>query len=280
MAMTMGDEVRRSACLPCADVSYDVEVATHDRPDAIDAPDGVTVDGPFSAEPDDLAERARRGGARAALADDGVGRQRDAARKRRPPAGEAARGRGLRPAGGHGLLPAGQAEAGPGGEAGEDEHRAARVVRPAERWPAAPAALVARSPAAVRRRCRRATATSSRCSSATTPPDAFSAFARDHRRSGSPRGRRSAATRSPPARHLGLDFDWRVLDADPRWREAVAGLFAAAAAALGAFYAECWVEPGWNVSRNNRLSIAAGRKTRASALRATGGRVCPPSPRG
>jgi hypothetical protein len=37
-------------------------------------------------------------------------------------------------------------------------------------------------------------------------------------------------------------------------------------AAVGAFYAECWVEPGWNVSRTNRLSIAAGRKTRGPAL--------------
>ena len=72
-----------------------------------------------------------------------------------------------------------------------------------------------------------------------------------------------------------------MLDADPRWREAVAGLFAAAAAALGAFYAECWVEPGWNVSRNNRLSIAAGRKTRASPLSPRRlARGCPPSRRG
>ena len=36
-------------------MSYDVEVATHDRP-AVDGLEGVTVDGPVAAEPDDLAE--------------------------------------------------------------------------------------------------------------------------------------------------------------------------------------------------------------------------------
>jgi len=36
-------------------VSYDVEVATHERP-VVDGLDGVTVDGPVAAEPDDLAE--------------------------------------------------------------------------------------------------------------------------------------------------------------------------------------------------------------------------------
>ena len=35
-------------------MSYDVEVATHERPEA-EAPAGVTVDGPVAAEPDDLA---------------------------------------------------------------------------------------------------------------------------------------------------------------------------------------------------------------------------------
>ena len=62
---------------------------------------------------------------------------------------------------------------------------------------------------------------------------------------------------SPPERRdsgqIGLDVDWRVLEADPRWRETIADLFASAAAALGAFYAEGWVEPGWEVSSNNRL---------------------------
>ena len=37
-------------------MSYDVEVATHTRPDGLEAPDGGTVDGPVAAEPDDLAE--------------------------------------------------------------------------------------------------------------------------------------------------------------------------------------------------------------------------------
>ena len=87
---------------------------------------------------------------------------------------------------------------------------------------------------------------------------------------------------SPPQRsgtgHLGLDVDWRVLEADPRWRETVADLFAAAAAALGAFYAEGWVEPGWKVSSNNRLWISAGRKTRDTALGRDGWQGLPAEP--
>ena len=78
--------------------------------------------------------------------------------------------------------------------------------------------------------------------------------------------------------YLGLDIDLRVLDADARWREAIAGLFAAAAGAIGAFYGECWVEPGWNVSRNNRLSIAGGRKTRGPWLTRDGWTGLPAEP--
>ena len=73
----------------------------------------------------------------------------------------------------------------------------------------------------------------------------------------------------PPERgpgKLGVEVDWRVLDTDPRWRETVVDLFAGAASALGAFYAEGWVEPGWEVSRNNRLWISAGRKTRGRPI--------------
>ena len=81
-------------------------------------------------------------------------------------------------------------------------------------------------------------------------------------------------------RSSALDLDWRVLEADPRWREAVAGLFAALAGAVGALYAEGWVEPGWYVSRNNRLSISAGRKTRDPRSAATAGTGCQPSRRG
>jgi hypothetical protein len=44
-----------------------------------------------------------------------------------------------------------------------------------------------------------------------------------------------------------------VRPAEARWRETVVDLFAAAAAGLGAFYAEGWAEPGWNVASNNRL---------------------------
>ena len=69
-----------------------------------------------------------------------------------------------------------------------------------------------------------------------------------------------------------------MLDADPRWREATVDLFAAAAAAIGAFYGECWVEPGWSVSRSNRIWIAAGRKTRETALGRVGFAGLPAEP--
>lgn len=57
----------------------------------------------------------------------------------------------------------------------------------------------------------------------------------------------------PPIAQLEVDFDGRVLEQDPRWREAVVDLFAAAAAELGAFFAATQVEPGWTVTTNNRL---------------------------
>ncbi len=53
--------------------------------------------------------------------------------------------------------------------------------------------------------------------------------------------------------HLGVDFDGRVLEQDQRWREAVVDLFATLAAELGAFFGAVQVEPGWTVTRNNRL---------------------------
>jgi hypothetical protein len=52
---------------------------------------------------------------------------------------------------------------------------------------------------------------------------------------------------------LEVDFDGRVLEQDARWRDVVVDLFVTAAARLGAFFAAGQVEPGWTVTRTNRL---------------------------
>jgi len=113
-------------------------------------------------------------------------------------------------------------------------------------------------------------------------PDAYTALARDDSAFWFASRPFFGGHTSPPERgdsgQIGLDVDWRVLEADPRWRETVADLFAAAAVALGAFYAEGWVEPGWEVSSNNRLWISAGRKTRGSALGRDGWQGLPAEP--
>ncbi len=57
--------------------------------------------------------------------------------------------------------------------------------------------------------------------------------------------------------HFEIDFDGRVLEADPPWRETIVELFLAAAIELGAFYAAAQVEPGWTVTRSNRLYMTA-----------------------
>lgn len=54
-----------------------------------------------------------------------------------------------------------------------------------------------------------------------------------------------------------VDFDGRVLEEDERWREAVVDLFVRAASSFGAFFAAAQVEPGWTVTRNNRLYATA-----------------------
>ena len=120
-----------------------------------------------------------------------------------------------------------------------------------------------------------ASATSSRCRRATGR--CIAAFAREQETFWHA-SRPSFGGHALPPHRLGTDFDWPVLEADPRWREAIVELFAAAAAAVGAFYAECWVEPGWNVSRTNRLSIGAGRKRAGPRSARTAGRALPAEP--
>jgi hypothetical protein len=57
--------------------------------------------------------------------------------------------------------------------------------------------------------------------------------------------------------HLEVSFDGRVVADDARWREAVVDLFTHGAEMFGAFFAAAQVEPGWTVTRNNRLFATA-----------------------
>jgi hypothetical protein len=60
------------------------------------------------------------------------------------------------------------------------------------------------------------------------------------------------------AAHLDVEFDGRVLEADERWREAVADLLAAGAEEMGAFFAAAKVVWGLTVTANYRLVVEAG----------------------
>ena len=241
---------------------------------------------PVRAEPDDLAEAL----AAAVLAPRWLttvsARQRRRRAEARPAAGEAAtrappttrrRTRSSTRAGGRSASPAQKPEK-------------TSIVRlewyvPAERWAdAAGGAASPRSPAAARRRCRPATATSSRCSSATTRAargvlrlrarrlDVLVLVAPVVRR---PRRSRRHGPGSSASTSTGA-----CSTADPRWREAVAGLFAAAAAALGAFYAEGWVEPAGTCRATTASRSPPGARRARPRSAATAGRGCPPSPRG
>jgi hypothetical protein len=78
--------------------------------------------------------------------------------------------------------------------------------------------------------------------------------------------------------HIELDFDGRVLGADARWREAIVDLFVAAATQFGAFYAAAQVEPGWQVTRNNRLFATAATLPGEHFLRGRLWQGLPPVP--
>jgi hypothetical protein len=263
-------------------VSYDVEVATHAEPGAFEAPDGVTVDGPFRVEPDDLAEPL----AAAVLAPRWLttvsAASADPARKLGRRIAKLHDGAAFDPQEDVVFYPRGKPK-----RTVVQKPAKTSIVRlewyvDAERWPDAPAALLR----TLSRRCPEALPTrygdfeplQQRYDPA--EPEAFAGFARDQQTfwfSSRPAfgGHAFEPERGRPG-HLGVDVDWRVLEADERWREAIVGVFAAAADALGAFYGESWVEPGWNVSRNNRLSIAAGRKTRPAAVTHDGRVGLPP----
>lgn len=253
-------------------MSYDVEVATHAQPGAIEAPDGVTVDGPVAAEADDLVEAF----AAAVLAPRWLTRvsatKREPARKLARLLAEQHEGAAYDPQEDTVIYPRGRPKRVAARKAEKTSIVRLEWYVPAERWPAAPAALARtlarRCPEALPKRYGDFEPLQESYEAHT-----FAAFAREHDTfwlSSRPSFGGHAFGPADGTGRLGLDVDWRVLEADPRWREAIAGLFAAAAAALGAFYGEGWVEPGWNVSSTNRLSIGAGRKTRASALERDG----------
>ncbi|HSD09649.1 MAG TPA: hypothetical protein VLF14_01595 [Candidatus Binatia bacterium] len=56
---------------------------------------------------------------------------------------------------------------------------------------------------------------------------------------------------------LEVSFDANLVAADERWRESIVALFARGAELFGAFFAAAQVEPGWIVTRNNRLFARA-----------------------
>ena len=78
--------------------------------------------------------------------------------------------------------------------------------------------------------------------------------------------------------HLELDFDGGVIASDARWCDAVVDLFVTVAAETGAFFAAAQVEPGWIVSRNNRLSADAGTDSGEHFLRRRLWQGLPPVP--
>ena len=258
-------------------MSYDVEVATHERP-VVGGLDGVTVDGPVAAEPDDLAEAlaaavlAPRWLTTLSVPYDASATRREQLRTLGRRVAKEAGGAAFDPQADEVIWPRGRPKRVPAGKAERTSIVSLEWYVDAERWADAPAALLG----VITRRCPEALPTrygvfeppQGRYDPAA--PEAFTALARDDSAFWFASRPFFGGHTFPPERRdsgrLGLDVDWRVLEADPRWRETVADLFVAAAVALDAFYAEGWVEPGWNVSANNRLSIGAGRKTRAPAF--------------
>jgi len=255
-------------------MSYDIEIATHERP-TVDGLGDVTVDGPLVVEPDDVADAL----AAVVLAPRWLTTLSipfDASERRKQRVRAFARGL-ARTHGGAAFDPQQDAVIWPDGRPKRVTALKAEttsIVRlewyvPAESWPDAPAVLRR----AISRRCPEVLP---RRYGASEPfqhayeADGFAAFAAaDDTFWLASRPSFGGHARPPEAAvgQLGVDLDWRVLDSDPRWRETAVDLFAATAAGVGALYAEGWVEPGWRVSSNNRLSIDAGRRTRGSALR-------------
>jgi len=266
-------------------VSYDIDIATHEPPSFEDGAT-VTVDGPVAVEADDLPEAlaavvlAPRWLTTLSIPVDASARRREQLRTLGRRVAKEYAGAAFDPQEDAVIWPNGRPK-----RVAALKAETTYIVRlgwylPAARWPDAPAALVR----ALARRCPQVLPRRYGVSEPFQPYDSvegFATFAAEEETFWLASRPSFGGHAQPPADavgHLGLDLDWRVLESDPRWRATAVDLFAAVAAGVGAFYAEGWVEPGWNVSSTNRLSIDAGRRTRGSALRRGAWRGLPPEP--
>jgi hypothetical protein len=266
-------------------VSYDIEIATHEPP-TFEENAGVTVDGPVAVEADDLPEAlatavlAPRWQTTLSIPFDASARRHEQLRTLGRRLAKEHAGAAFDPQEDAVIWPSGRPK-----RVTALRAETTSIVRlgwylPASRWPDAPAALVR----AIARRCPEVLPRRYGDSEPFQPYDSaegFVTFAVEEETFWLASRPSFGGHAQPPAEavgHLGLDFDWRVLESDPRWRATAVDLFAAVAAGVGAFYAEGWVEPGWYVSSTNRLSIDAGRRTRTSALRRGTWQGLPPEP--
>jgi hypothetical protein len=240
-------------------VSYDVDVATHERPEPPEPPAGVTVDGPLQIEPADLAEPL----AAAVLAPRWLvqiaGTKREAARRYGRELAKAHGGAAydrqedavFQPRGAPKRVPAGKAE----------KTSILQLEWTVPDWSGAPAALLdalsRHAPEGLPRRYGDVEP----FQHAFEDRAAFLDLAREHRVDWHARRPFFSGSAHPPDR-LGLDVDLRVVVADARWREAIVDLFAAVATVAGATRGEAYAERNWLVSANNRLSMYARHVTK------------------
>ena len=221
--------VERPVGVGSAGVSYDVEVATHGRPDpdGLEAPDGVTVDGPVAAEPDDLAEAlaaavlAPRWLTTLSVPYDASQRRRDALRSLARRLAQEHEGAAYDPQEDAVFFPRGRPKRVPAGKAEKTSIVRLEWYVDAERWAQAPAALLS----AIARRCPEALPTrygvfeppQGRYDPAA--PDAFTALARDDSAfwfaSRPFFGGTLVPARARTPGRLGVEVDWRVLDSRP-----------------------------------------------------------------
>jgi hypothetical protein len=237
-------------------VSHDVDVATHDRPDPAEPPDGVTVDGPFAVEPADLpaaltaAVLAPRWLLQVSAPD------RESARKLGRALAAEHGGAAYDPQEDAVFWPRGTPKRVPAGKA--EKTSILRLKWTVAEWDGAPAALID----ALARHAREGLP---RRYGDFEPfehdfePAAFAAFAREHETFWFASRPFFGGHAFPPA-GLGVSVDLRIIRADARWREAIVDLFAGAAAATGASAGEAYPERGWHVSANNRLAAATTRR--------------------
>lgn len=151
-----------------------------------------------------------------------------------------------------------------------------------ERWPQAPAVLLAE----LRRRCPEALPTRFGFHEPLSAgPEGFEGFVLDQQedlgfwRASRPCfGGSWSLQREHGVGKLDVDFDGRVLEQDARWRETVVELFTGVARGLGAFFAAAQVEPGWTVTANHRLYATAKTAGTEPLLSVAGWRGLPPVP--